>query len=215
MNTKYCEFPNWKPELWNENIPKDIKKFTNCYSYALNRFEFNHTKKLQPGEINGKKYNKIDCDVIIEHIKKDLNRNDIYLTTFNSKLNCLQRKIALAIDVNSKKKDYHFYREDNNKTWSHKPGSSDVTNKDASNNIIYNPEKADRDYSYKKYKNKDGTSSNGKIYDIFCGFIALPINNSPIIKDWESSNEYEINNTISESIDNINMNNEFNFKNLF
>ena len=171
-------------------------------------------KKLQPGQINGKKYNKIDCDIIIEHIKKDLNRNDIYKTTFNSNLNCLQRKIALAIDINSDKPDYHFYREDNNNIWSHKPGSNDVTNKDAKNNIIYNPEKANRDYSYKKYKNKNGKISNGKNYSIFCGFIALPINNSPIIKDWESSNVYPINNNINESINNINMNNMNNMNNI-
>ena len=121
----------------------------------------------------------------------------------------------MTIDVNSKKKDYHFYREDNNKTWSHKPGSSDVTNKDASNNIIYNPEKADRDYSHKKYKNNNGKISDGKNYSIFCGFIALPINNAPIIKDWDNTSEYQINNTINESIMNINDEYQMNiFKNL-
>ena len=39
MNNKFnklCSFPNWKPELWNVNIPDNIKDYTNCYSYALN-----------------------------------------------------------------------------------------------------------------------------------------------------------------------------------
>ena len=43
---QYCEFPIFNPLLWNENIPKDVKKFTNCYSYALNRIEFNKKKKI-------------------------------------------------------------------------------------------------------------------------------------------------------------------------
>jgi hypothetical protein len=42
-------------------------------------------------------------------------------------------------------KDYHWYRQNPDGTWSHKPGSSEVTNFDASEpkEVIYDPENAD------------------------------------------------------------------------
>ena len=44
--------------------------------------------------------------------------------------------------------DYHFYRQDNNKYWSHKPGRTAVTNLDASKKLIKNPYLANRKYSH-------------------------------------------------------------------
>ncbi len=190
---KLCKYPNWKPELWNENIPENIKDFTNCYSYALNRLEFNIEDKLQPGELSGKKYDKMDCDIILDHIKKDLNRNDIIPVDNNTKLDCLHYKIALALDIDSDNTDYHFYREDSNNKWSHKPGGNKATNLDASEQIINDPQKADRDYSNNQYTNDDGELEYGKNYKIFCGYYSLPINSGPIIYNWDSNNEYKIN----------------------
>ena len=187
MDSKYCKFPRWKPELWNVNIPEDVKDYTNCYSYALNRLEFNIDGKLQPGELSGDKYDFMDCDVIFENIKRDLNREDVYKTTYNSKMNCFQHKIALALDIKSDDQDYHFYRLDNNGKWSHKPGSSSATNLDASNNIIINPQKADRDYSYKEYEDDDGNIERGKNYELFCGFYAIPDNKAPILFNWDEN----------------------------
>lgn len=40
--------------------------------------------------------------------------------------------------------DYHWYRQDPDGTWSHKPGSDTVTKLDASNNPITNPQTCDR-----------------------------------------------------------------------
>ena len=40
--------------------------------------------------------------------------------------------------------DYHWYRQDSNGLWSHKPGQQDVENHDGSYNIIADPELADR-----------------------------------------------------------------------
>ena len=190
MDQRFCKFPRWKPELWNENIPKKVKDHTNCYSYALGRLELNIDDKLQPGELSGKKYDKMDCDVIFEHIKKDLNRDDVYKTSKDSKINCLQRKIALVIDEKSEDKDYHFYRLDSNNTWSHKPGSTSATNKDASDNIIYDPKKADRDYSNRTYKDKDGKTKKGKNYEIFCGYYIIPVNGAPVMYDWDNDNKH-------------------------
>lgn len=40
--------------------------------------------------------------------------------------------------------DFHWYRHDNNGTWSHKIGKTSATNQDASGNMIDDPEQADR-----------------------------------------------------------------------
>lgn len=189
MDDRFCKYPRWKPELWNENIPEEVKDHTNCYSYALNRIELNLDDKLQPGEISGEKYDFMDCDVIFQHIKNDLNREDIFKTDINKKPNCLQNKIALALDIKSEDKDYHFYRLDNNGTWSHKPGSTNATNKDARDDLIFDPEKADRDYSFKEYINEEGETEYGKNYALFCGFYMIPQNRAPMIYDWNAHYE--------------------------
>jgi hypothetical protein len=44
--------------------------------------------------------------------------------------------------------DYHWYRLDDTGRWSHKPGPSPATDKDASGNPIANPETADRKYVF-------------------------------------------------------------------
>lgn len=48
--------------------------------------------------------------------------------------------------------DYHWYRQDEDGYWSHKPGQTEVTNLDASGNLITNPETADRDYGGINYQ---------------------------------------------------------------
>ena len=40
--------------------------------------------------------------------------------------------------------DYHWFRRDSDGTWSHKRGSDPATNLDFSDNVITNPETADR-----------------------------------------------------------------------
>ena len=56
--------------------------------------------------------------------------------------------------------DYHWYRQNPDGTWSHKPGPSLVTNKDESRNIIYDPQICNRN---------DGTTN----YSEFVGYYAV------------------------------------------
>ena len=71
-------------------------------------------------------------------------------------------KIAIVVDPDE---DYHFYRQDKNGLWSHKPGGTAVTNKDASKRPIYDPALANRDY----------TDKNGRLdYDQFCKYLCVP-----------------------------------------
>ena len=48
--------------------------------------------------------------------------------------------------------DYHFYRQNPDRTWSHKLGKQGkVTNLDALNNVIYDPETCEKQYGYANY----------------------------------------------------------------
>ena len=52
----------------------------------------------------------------------------------------------MAIAPDKDNTDYHFYRQDKNGTWSHKPGRTAVSKVDASGKIILNPLIANRNY---------------------------------------------------------------------
>ena len=47
--------------------------------------------------------------------------------------------------------DFHWYRQNPDGSWSHKTGNADVTNYDASGNVIYDPETCDKDYGGYNY----------------------------------------------------------------
>jgi hypothetical protein len=83
------------------------------------------------------------------------------MTTFETKCPAHTSKIALVVDPDE---DYHFYRQDKNRYWSHKPGGTAVTNKDASSRFIYDPALAARNYT-----DNDSTLD----YDTFCGYFCL------------------------------------------
>lgn len=140
----------YDPNKWNNNY--NIKNNQNCYSYALNHIISDRKGKAQPGyyanypPIDESEYN---CESIFKRIKHD--NPSIYKTDFTSKCQKGYYKayyvLALGNDT-----DYHFYRQDKNGNWSHKPGRTNVTNLDASDKIITNPSKADRNYGTYNYK---------------------------------------------------------------
>ena len=45
-------------------------------------------------------------------------------------------KIALVIDDLGEEQDYHFYRQDSDGYWSHKPGKEEVRRVDASGKLL-------------------------------------------------------------------------------
>ena len=125
-------------------------------------------KKVQPGTWNSnKQYKNIDCDEIIEKVQKDFSNIRINkLNGIDDDIVCTNYKIALVIDNSGSEIDYHFYRQDINGKWSHKMGNNEITNLDASGNIISNPELADRNY--------DKMNNDQYNYDIFCGYYSVP-----------------------------------------
>ena len=110
----------------------------------------NIKNKQQPGYSSGHKHisdNEYECNFFYNRLKKDAPAS--YIENFDNK--CLPGfyKIFLALD---KENDYHWYVQNNNSYWSHKPGHSEVTNLDASKKKIKNPKKANRNYGYLNYR---------------------------------------------------------------
>lgn len=142
--------PTYDPDSWN--MKQNIKNNHNCYSYAFNDINLKRQGKAQPGyfahfpSIQNKEYN---CKAIYKRIKRD--NPAITKTTFNKKCPKGTYKAFVALDPEGDT-DYHFYRQDKNGYWSHKPGRSNVVNVDASKKLIKNPVKANRNYGTYNYK---------------------------------------------------------------
>jgi hypothetical protein len=62
--------------------------------------------------------------------------------------------LEITLYLNKDDVDFHFYRQNRNGYWSHKPGSNLVTDRDASNRLITNPDKANRNYGALNYSKK-------------------------------------------------------------
>ncbi len=76
-------------------------------------------------------------------------------------------KGAMVVDRGN---TFHFYRQNPDASWSHKPGILPVTNIDASGKKIYVPHFADRNYS-------NVPRENPIKYNDFCGYYCIPRNN--------------------------------------
>ena len=211
-----CMGPLWQPKLWNEINTQEYLKNTNCYSYAFNYIDYGE-EKLQPGEIHGSKYKENTCDEIIQKMKNDYVNDSIIKTTFDESLPTERYKIALFIDPDKKRKntndhdqDYHFYRQDCLGTWSHKPGTNDATNEDASGNAIINPENADRNYE-RKCRGEGGEDCEEEHhYNKFCGYFSVPKNSvhGPVTRFIDNrSNDNDNNDNDNDNNDNNNNDN--------
>lgn len=137
----------YNPKLWNKN--SQIKESHNCYTYALGKIVKGLDSKAQPGYASGYQHiedNDYQCKSFRERLKKDSPGS--YLEKFDNA--CLPGfyKIFLALDPQN---DYHWWRQNSNQYWSHKPGSTDVVDVDADGKKIKNPLKANRKYNSLNY----------------------------------------------------------------
>ena len=167
MNPYNCHNIKWEPDKWN--LTEKEHSLTNCYSYAFNNIirDGDRKEKLQPGELSSGKFKNYTCESIIEKVKEDYALLGIRkLKNMEEEIECTNYRIALVIDNKGDNLDYHFYRQDSNGKWSHKAGDNDISNVDASNNLILDPQKADRNYD------KNGNDKYN--YSIFCGYYSVP-----------------------------------------
>ena len=188
--------PEYQPVKWSDPY---VEGSHNCYSYFLNRQvktvrekcnEICHTShkdnkncpkdnsectdlKPQPGDFHLIKKTGSDKEKERNYKcpnmqKKILNDNPSLIpVAFNVKCPNKYYKGAMVVDPDN---TYHFYRQNNNGTWDHKPGISPITNVDASGKKIYVPHFADRDYTDDK-DNDDAIN-----YTHFCGYYCVPDN---------------------------------------
>lgn len=153
---------NYEPSLWNDQ--GNVQYSTNCYAYALNmQTGFSRGDKLQPGELSGEPLSSssdIVASRIIELVEADAEAEGFLFENVGAGDECPEDtyKVALVVDPQI---DYHWYRQNSDGKWSHKPGHTEVTDTDASGNVIYNPQNADRDYGGINYSEFGGFFCTG------------------------------------------------------
>lgn len=164
--------PDFNPPRYNKY--RGIKESHNCFAYAFNYLNLPKNKNCtrnscsipfpQPGRASGyPKWSKVKgkrCPDLLARLMGDV--PGLKLSTFEGKCPAGSYKIAPVTDEDE---DYHFYRQDSNGFWSHKPGSTNVTHLDATGRQIYDPKLAVRQYS-----------NSGLNYDKFCGYLCVPAN---------------------------------------
>jgi len=157
-----------EPKLNMNNWNTTNTSINNCYSYVLDDIN-SINKKPQPGywagyeELNDEDHN---CNTIKNRILED----NPEIKWWNRNIACPPKyyKGFLAIDPGV---DYHFYRQDSNGKWSHKPGINNVINFDEDNDEINDPICANRIYY--------GSSNSGNLfYTEPCGYFCVPENDS-------------------------------------
>ena len=161
--------PDYNPKKYNKH--KGIKESHNCFSYAFDFLKLPKKCTLdscpvgypQPGRASGyPSWSKIKgkrCPDLVSRFMGDV--SGIIPSSFEGKCPKGTRKIASVTDEDE---DYHFYRQDSNGLWSHKPGATDVSNMDAVKRLIYDPQLASRLYP-----------GSGLHYDNFCGYSCVPV----------------------------------------
>lgn len=168
-NTKTSQF------LWMKHY---LYEYTNCYSYAVNAQVNPTTHKLefmQPGQASGNviaRGDLLNTNKVLSAIKSDATHLGFEFNSIDASTPCPEGtyKVAFVIDNQYSSGDridydYHWYRQNSDGTWSHKPGKGLVRNIDNSNKIIMDPRTCNRNAGY------------GLNYNLFVGFYTIrPLN---------------------------------------
>lgn len=133
--------PPYDPGKWN-NDP-NIRTRNNCYNYANDKIT---NTFAQPGRGSGSIYTSMDCGNVGNASQRDGQVSVGPPTSTPAQ----GHFIALVIWPGN---DFHWYRQDSNTKWSHKPGQTPARNTDNSGALISDPRTCNR-----------GSYSN------FCGF---------------------------------------------
>jgi hypothetical protein len=161
--------------------PNSIQYRTNCYAYAFDLKANPLTGKdfiscldigpfaMQPGMYCGLSCNEEiinNPEMLVGLIEADAKALNYYFEKTGLYIPVKEGhwKVALVIAPTDENGvyDYHWYRLNEDGTWSHKPGAFPVTNLDGSGNIITDPKIANRN-------SIDGTLS----YSIFVGYFEV------------------------------------------
>lgn len=124
--------PLYEPNWWN--VPAR-QHSNNCYNYACN---YRTDTFAQPGRAAGAMYTSLTCKAVTPAAMADK-----LIDTPGADNRCPNEGHLVALVV-APGWDFHWYRKDRNGWWSHKPGSTPVTNHDNSGHWISDPRHADR-----------------------------------------------------------------------
>ncbi len=127
-----CSIPTYQPNFWNDG--STIQWNNNCYNYGNNK---RTDTFAQPGQAAGAMYTALQCSNVRTAAIAD------GLKAVSGPNQCPKKECTVALVV-APGWDFHWYRRDKNGMWTHKPGSTQATNRDNSNNTISNPETANR-----------------------------------------------------------------------
>ena len=164
----------YRPDRYNKYT--GVQGSLNCYAYAMDYLKIPKTCTLdkcdvsypQPGHASGyPRWSEIKgkrCPDVLARIKGDIPK--VRMSSFEQKCPKKMRKIAVVTDPDQ---DYHFYRQDKDGFWSHKPGSTKVQRTDTTGRPIYDPQLAAR--------NNKASNLN---YDRFCGYMCVPVSKKQI-----------------------------------
>lgn len=167
--------PDYNPDKYNKD--SSIRHSHNCFAYAfgvIDPLQVNNCKNTEncavPFHVPGKEsgFGKIDAKTCADTVARTIADSDGgYRIGFTGRCRRGFSKIATVVDPD---RDFHYYRQDTNGMWSHKPGAMPVTNKDSAGNPIYDPDLAGRYYPSKESR-EDELNYTG-----FCGYYCIPRN---------------------------------------
>jgi len=169
--------PRFNKKKWNKNI---TQKSHNCYSYMLDKVNKKYVKickkykkktrkncnflKAQPGLYAGmddvERREKYTCNLLNRRVLAD-NKN-----IFTTKNKCSKAYYKGMLFLHPKN-TYHFYRQDDDGTWSHKDGLNNSTRRDSKRKFIHDPKKSNRKYNSTK-------KEKGVYYSKYCNTYCIP-----------------------------------------
>lgn len=168
--------PAFEPQQWNS---ADAVRTNNCYAYFLQDVDARRQLFPQPGGASTLHYlyanrGRIDVRRAIQRL--DLaepytcakvgaavlaDNRDVRRVGRFERCRRGEYKGYLAVDPAVTDGDYHFWVQNAGGRWSHKPGGRAVTDRDANNQVIWDPSTAVR-----------GRYTSG------CGFFCVPANHT-------------------------------------
>lgn len=122
----------FNPTFWNGS--RTVMRNNNCYNYASNR---RTDTFAQPGRATGAQASTMACSNVTTGAVSDGAVQASTCVTGQSP----RHYMALVIWPGT---DYHWYRRHSDGFWGHKPGQTAARNYDNSNNVIYDPQTANR-----------------------------------------------------------------------
>jgi hypothetical protein len=130
----------------------------NCYRYAANDTIKCYKEHFErPGDMDFTSLTPSStCEKLIAYsIEDGMGLEPYYLGDVKVAV------VAAFDDSSNKFLDFHWYRQMDDGTWTHKPGSTEVSDTDASGKKITNPKACNRNYGELNYK-------------YFCGYLYVP-----------------------------------------